>query len=133
MRDAAASYGVVFGVGVNDTTEEDGRVRVAPGLAVGNLGRMIDGARAIGLDVLVVGPPPAGEAAQDERVRDLSRRFAGLAAQRGVPFVETFEPLRLSRAWAREAAANDGTHPGAGGYAALAEIVLDGGWLGWPD
>jgi len=133
MRDAAASYGVVFGLGVNDTTAEDGRVRVAPGLAVDNLGRMIDGARALGLDVFVVGPPPAGEPAQDDRVRDLSLRFAELAARRGVPFVETFERLCLSRAWACEAAANDGTHPGAGGYAALAEIVLDGGWLRWLD
>jgi lysophospholipase L1-like esterase len=131
MRDAAASYGVVFGLGVNDTTEEDGRLRVAPGLAVDNLGRMIDGARAIDLDVLVVGPPPAGEPAQDDRVRDLSLRFADLAAQRGVPLVETFEALCTSRAWAREAAANDRSHPGAGGYAALAGIVLDGGWLRW--
>jgi lysophospholipase L1-like esterase len=34
-------------------------------------------------------------------------------------------------AWAREAAGNDGTHPGAGGYAALAQLVLGAGWLTW--
>lgn len=132
MRDFDASYGVVFGVGVNDTTEEHGRVRVAPGRAVDQLGRMIDAARAIGLDVFVVGPPPAGEPAQDERVRDLSARFAQLAAGRGVPFVETVTALRAT-AWPREAAENDGTHPAAGGYAALAELVLAAGWLTWLD
>jgi acyl-CoA thioesterase-1 len=131
MRDAGASYGVVLGVGVNDTTEEDGRVRVAPGLAVEHLDRLIEGARALGLDVLVVGPPPAGEPAQDSRVRALSARFADLAAQRGVPFVATVDALCASWDWTREAAANDGSHPGAGGYAALAGLVLAAGWLGW--
>jgi lysophospholipase L1-like esterase len=131
MRDAQASYGVVFAVGVNDTTEEHGRVRVAPGPAVDPLGRMIDGARAIGLDVFVVGPPPACEPAQDARVRELSARFARLAAGRGVPFVETVTALGGATTWTREAAENDGTHPAAGGYAALAELVLGAGWLTW--
>ncbi len=36
-------------------------------------------------------------------------------------------------AWRSEAVANDGSHPGAGGYSALAEIVLAAGWLGWLD
>ena len=130
MRDAEARYGVVFGLGVNDTTEEAGRVRVAPGRAVDHLGRMIDAARALELDVFVVGPPPAGEPAQDERVRELSARFAQLAADRGLPFVETVTALR-STAWTREAAENDGAHPAAGGYAALAELVVGAGWLAW--
>jgi lysophospholipase L1-like esterase len=130
MRNAQASYGAVFAVGVNDTTEEHGRVRVAPGPAVDHLGRMIDAARAVGLDVFVVGPPPAGEPAQDERVRDLSARFAQLAAGRGVPFAKTVTALG-GTPWAREAAANDGTHPAAGGYAALAQLVLGAGWLTW--
>ncbi|MGH2944130.1 MAG: GDSL-type esterase/lipase family protein, partial [Solirubrobacteraceae bacterium] len=113
-------------------TEEDGRVRVAPGRAVEGLGRMIDEAHALGLDVFVVGPPPAGEAAQDARVRELSARFATLAADRGVPFADTATALCASAAWTREAACNDGVHPGARGYAELAGIVLAAGWLRWP-
>jgi lysophospholipase L1-like esterase len=128
---ADASYGVVFAVGTNDTTYENGRVRVDPGRSVGNLGRMIDAARAAGLDVFVVGPPPAGERAQDDRVGALSGRFAELARDRDVPFVETAAALRAIRAWSGEAAAGDGAHPAAGGYAALAALVLDGGWLDW--
>jgi lysophospholipase L1-like esterase len=131
MAAAGASYGVVFGLGTNDTTHEDGRARVEPGRSVGNLARMIDAARTAGLEVFVVGPPPAGERAQDDRVCALSRRFAELAADRGVPFVDTAATLRTSSAWTGEAAAGDGAHPGAGGYAALAGIVLRGGFMDW--
>jgi acyl-CoA thioesterase I len=128
---AGATYGVVFGVGTNDTTQEDGRVRVEPADAAAHLGRMIDAARADGLDVFVVGPPPAGEPAQDDRVCALSSRFAELARERGVPFVATAAALRTTWAWSGEAAAGDGAHPAAGGYAALAAIVLGGGFLDW--
>ena len=124
-------YGVVLAVGVNDTTVQEGRVRVEPGLAVANLARMVDASRAIGVDVFVVGPPPAGEPAQDARVQALSAQFAQLAADRGVSFAETFAGLRDGADWPREAAAGDGSHPAAGGYAQLAGIVLRAGFLGW--
>ena len=88
MRAAEASYGVVFGFGTNDATAEDGRVRVAPGEAADALGRMIDAALGAGLAVFVVGPPPAGAPAQDQRVRELSAAFAGVARKRGVRFVD---------------------------------------------
>jgi acyl-CoA thioesterase-1 len=126
---ADASYGVVLGLGTNDTTAEDGRVRVEPGVAVDNLRRVIESARELGLDVFVVGPPPAGEPAQDERVYALSSRFAQLAGDRDVPFVATATALQATPAWTTEAAAGDGSHPAGGGYAALAELVLGGGFL----
>ncbi len=133
MGAAEASYGIVFGLGTNDTTEEGGRVRVEPGIAVDNVGRLIETARASGLDVFVVGPPPAGEPAQDERVCALSVRLAALARARGVPFVATATTLRATPAWTAAAAAGDGSHPGASGYAALSELVLGGGFLRWLD
>lgn len=133
MQDRGPSYGVVFAVGVNDTTEEHGRLRVAPGVAVDTLGRVIDLAQEAGAAVFVIGPPPAGEPAQDERVRELSARFAELARQRGVPFADTIDALCATGVWAGEAAAGDGTHPGAGGYARLAEFVLGAGWIDWLD
>ena len=92
---------------------------------------MLDGARELALPALVVGLPPAGDPAQDCRVRDLSQAFGGVAAQRGVPFVDVFGTLCANAAWTAEAAAGDGAHPGAGGYAALARLVLRGGWLAW--
>lgn len=131
MRAADARYGVVLGLGTNDMTCEGGALRVPPGQAAGNLGRLIDGARTGGCDVFVVGPPPAGEPEQNERVRRLSERFAAVARDRGVPFVETAAPLCASAAWTGEAARGDGSHPAAGGYAELARLVLAGGWIDW--
>jgi lysophospholipase L1-like esterase len=128
---APASYGVVGGFGVNDTTAEGGRLRVEPEAAVDALRRVLDGARELSLPALVVGPPPAGEPAQDVRVGALSAAFASVAATRGVPFVDVFGSLCANAAWTAEAAAGDGAHPGAGGYAALARLVLAGGWLEW--
>jgi acyl-CoA thioesterase-1 len=128
---AQASYGVVFGFGVNDTTVEDGRLRVEPGDGVAALGRVLDGAQELALPALVVGLPPAGEPAQDVRVGALSAAFAGVAAARGVLFVDVFGSLCANAAWTAEATAGDGAHPGAGGYAALARLVLAGGWLEW--
>jgi lysophospholipase L1-like esterase len=131
MRAPQAGYGVVLGVGVNDTTEEDGRVRVAPGLAADALGRMLEVAARLGARAFVVGPAPSGDLAQDDRVRALSAAFAPVAARHGAPFVEVVDALCAQRAWTAEAAAGDGVHPGAGGYAALARLVLAAGWLEW--
>ena len=80
--------------------------------------------------MFVVGPPPVGEPEQDERIRELSNQFAHVATHRGLPFVGDRRAGSAHDAWRSEAAANDGSHPGAGGYAALAEIVLAGGWIG---
>jgi len=136
-QNVAASYGVVLGFGANDMTAQDNRLRIAPGLAVRTLNRLIDLAEVSGHGVLVVGPPPVGERDQDERIRELSDQLAHVATHRGIAFVETARPLGANEAWRSEAAANDGSHPGAGGYAALAEIVLAAGgrigWLGWLD
>jgi lysophospholipase L1-like esterase len=131
MRDAEATFGVVFALGTNDATDENGRLRVDPEQAIDNLARMIDAARDDRLDVFVVGPPPAGEAAQDERVRALSARFAQAAGERGVRFVDTVSALAASPAWTREAALTDAAHPAAHGYAELADLVLAAGWLEW--
>lgn len=132
-KNTSASYGVVLAVGANDMTEVDNRLRVAPGRAVNALGRLIDLVEAAGQGLLIVGPPPVGERDQDERIRELSNQFAHVATHRGVPFVETASVLGADDAWRSEAAANDGSHPGAGGYAALAEIVLAARWAEWTE
>lgn len=132
-RNATARYGVVLAFGANDMTVQDNRLRVAPGLAVKTLGRLIDLAEEGGHGVFVVGPPPVGERDQDERIRELSNQFAHVVTHRGVPFAEAARVLSSHDGWRSEAAAHDGSHPGAGGYAALAEIVLAAGWPQWTD
>jgi acyl-CoA thioesterase-1 len=127
-----AEYRVVFSAGTNDTTVEDGRVRVDHDRSVAALGGMLDGARDLGVPAFVVGPPPAGEPGQDDRIAALSAAFSeNVCAPRAVPYVPVVEALRTPGAWTREAAEGDGTHPGAGGYEHLARLVLDAGFLDW--
>ena len=128
---AQAGYGVVIGFGTNDMTHEDGALRAEPGAAVDALGRVLDGAAQLGCGAFVVGPAPSGDPVQDERIRALSAALASVAAQRGVPFVPVIDALCADPGWTGEAAAGDGTHPGAEGYAALARLVLAGGWMAW--
>jgi lysophospholipase L1-like esterase len=88
-------------------------------------------AAGLGAGSFVVGPAPACEPAQDDRVRALSAGFAQVAAQHGAPFAGVVNDLCANAAWTGEAAAGDGVHPAAGGYAALAGLVLAAGWLDW--
>ena len=132
-RNADASYGVVLSFGANDMLVQDNRLRVAPGRSIGTLNRLIDLAQAGGFGVMVVGPPPVGEPEEDERIRELSSQFAHVVTHRNLRYVETARVLSAHDVWRSEAAASDGSHPGAGGYAALAGIVLSGGWVDWLD
>jgi acyl-CoA thioesterase-1 len=128
---AAASYGIVLSFGANDMTEIDKRLRVPPGIAVRTLNGLIDRAEASGHGVFVVGPPPVGDREQDERIAELSNQFAHVATHRAIPYVAVAGRLAAHDGWRSEATANDGSHPGAGGYAALADLVLTGGWIAW--
>jgi lysophospholipase L1-like esterase len=130
-RAQAATYGVVFAFGANDTTEEEGHVRVDQGRTVDALAGLLDGAARLGLPALVVGPAPVCEPVNDDRIRALSGALAPVAARRGVPYIAVVDALCASATWAAEAAAGDGAHPGAGGYEELARLVLAGGWLDW--
>lgn len=122
---------VVFSFGVNDTTLEDGRARVELSDSLEALEKILRRANSLQLSVLIVGPAPVADEEQNERIESVSRRFFGACREEGVPFVDVFRALRDSRIWREEVAADDGAHPGAAGYAALAQCVLAGGWLDW--
>nr|MBA3745927.1 hypothetical protein [Solirubrobacterales bacterium] len=122
---------IVLSFGTNDATIEDGAQRVAPELSVATLERVLDELRGLGLPAFVVGPPPSGDAAQDERLVGLSQRFGARCRERAVPFAGVIEALLQTPSWVREAAAGDGSHPAAGGYDALAKLVLHAGWCDW--
>jgi len=85
--------------------------------------RALEGALRFGLPAFVVGPPPVADADHADRIEALSARFAAVCAARGVPCVEVVSDLRRTGPWIGEAAAGDGAHPGAGGYAQLAALV----------
>lgn len=128
---AGADSRVVFAIGANDTTVEDGVLRVAPDRSCAALGGMLDEAAALGVPAAVVGPPPVGDAEQRTRVIALSDAFAEVCAARDVPFWPVAETLLASPTWLDEAAAGDGAHPAAGGYDLLAQTLIDGGLLDW--
>ncbi len=128
---AGADCRVVFAVGANDTTAEDGRVRVTPDRSCMALDKMLDQAATLGLPAAVAGPPPVGDAAQQARAVALSEAFAGVCAARGVPFWPVAEALLASPAWLEEQAAGDGAHPAAGGYDLLADALVEAGLLAW--
>jgi acyl-CoA thioesterase-1 len=122
---------VVFAVGANDTTVEDGGPRVTPDRSCLALGKMLDQAAELGLPAAVAGPPPVGDAAQRTRAIELSDAFGELCAGRAIPFWPVARALDASRPWLEEQAAGDGAHPGERGYELLAQALLDGGLLDW--
>ncbi|WP_448207546.1 GDSL-type esterase/lipase family protein [Azospirillum sp. sgz302134] len=121
---------LVFGFGVNDCTPgDDGGVRVSPAKSLANAEAILSAARAW-KPTLMIGPLPVGDdPATDERIAALSRDLAALCARLDVPFLDVFPAMAANGTWRREAALNDGSHPNAGGYAALADLI--GGWSAW--
>ncbi|HYE50589.1 MAG TPA: GDSL-type esterase/lipase family protein [Azospirillaceae bacterium] len=120
---------LVFSFGANDCTPGgDGGVKVAQARTLANAEAML--AAAARRPTLVVGPLPIGDDPEsDARIAALVPGMAALCRRLGVPFLDVFGAMAADEAWTREAAAGDGTHPNAGGYAALARLV--GGWEAW--
>lgn len=122
---------IVVSFGANDTTIDGGMQRVEVERSCGAMDGILERARSIGLPALVVGPAPVNDVGQSRRIRSLSAAFGEVCASRAVPFLGVIEPLLSSSVWSEQAASGDGAHPGAGGYQALAELVLSSGWLDW--
>lgn len=126
-----SNAGIVLSFGANDTTIEDGRLRVEPERSCAALAHILGEATGLGLPVLVVGPAPVDDAEQNERIRNLSVAFAHVCSEAGVAFVSVAEGLLASQVWLGEVAASDGAHPVADGYQALSDCVIAGGWADW--
>jgi acyl-CoA thioesterase-1 len=117
---------LVLSFGVNDTTEVDGVVRVAPERSVANLRGIAGDLAAQGVPLLVVGPPPVVDREQNERIAALDALFDEAVS----PYVSVFGALVIERDWMRAVAVGDGAHPGAEGYALLAALVRPA-WERW--
>ncbi len=126
----AAEGRVVLAFGVADAVMENGGVRLAPEASVDNLWRMAS-ETARKWPVIMAGPPPVTDAAQNARVGELSGIFAKTCQGMGLPFLDMFGPLSANEDYLRDIAAADGVHPGAVGYDAMAELFI--GWQAWLD
>jgi lysophospholipase L1-like esterase len=119
---------IVFSFGVNDTTIENGKERVALDESVENARTILQNARSF-FPTIMIGPPPILEEEHNQRIARLSQQFALVCETLEIPYLEVFTPLRHVREWQEEIASNDGAHPRAAGYAALAELIQD--WSAW--
>jgi acyl-CoA thioesterase I len=129
-RVAGSEDRMVVSFGVNDTTEQGCGQRVGADRSLANLRELLVRAAVLALPVLLVGPPPVDDAAQNRRIAALDARFAACAAELDVPYVGVHAALAADPRWTEEVAAGDGSHPGAHGYAALAELVAPA-WRRW--
>jgi len=129
-RVAGSEDRMVVAFGANDTTDELGTPRVPAERSVANLRAVAGEAAALGLPVLVVGPPPVDDRAQNRRTAALDVQLAAAAAELGLPYVTVYAALAADPRWTGEVERGDGAHPGAQGYALLAELV-EPAWRRW--
>ena len=127
----AADCSVVFSFGANDTTIENGCLRVEPEDSLAALVAVIDRATDANLPALIVGPAPVDDEPQTNRISTLSDQMNGLCRERSVPFVSVLGELRNSQVWREELCAGDGAHPRSAGYTLLSDLVLASGFADW--
>lgn len=122
---------VVFSFGANDAARVEGVPRIGENDTLANLRDMLAAAKTR-YHTLVVGPPAADDDEHNARLARLSARMQDEAARLGIPYVATLPVLVLDLAWRDEVRTGDGAHPGARGYARLAEVVTASGawWFG---
>jgi lysophospholipase L1-like esterase len=122
---------IVFSLGTNDTTIENGKTRVALEKSTDNLTKILSLAQQF-FPILMVSPPPIADTEQNSRTAELSQQFALVCRQLNVPYLDVFNPLLDSEIWLHEVAATDGAHPAASGYSQLANLIQNWeAWLSW--
>ena len=129
-RVAGSEDRMVVAFGVNDTAGACGRPRVPADRSVANLWAIAREAATARLPVLVVGPPPVADRSQNRRIAALDRQLDTAAEGLTVPYVSVYAALAADPRWTDEVERGVGDHPGAGGYAALTELV-EPAWRRW--
>lgn len=119
---------LVFSFGANDCILEGGTPRVPAEQSLEHA-LVILGMAIARHPTLMVGPPPITIDGADVRIRALSRGFARICSDLDVPYLDLCTPLTATPLWQRETSLGDGAHPGAGGYALIAELIE--GWKPW--
>lgn len=129
-RVAGSEDRMVVAFGVNDTDGGCGPPRVPSDRCVANLRAIAAEAAAARLPMLVVGPPPVDDRVQNRRITALDAQLNATAEELGVPYVSVYAALAADPRWTDEIERGDGAHPGAQGYALLAELV-EPAWRCW--
>jgi len=119
---------IVFSFGTNDTTIENGKLRVELINSLKNARQILSTAQR-NYPVLMVSPPPTSDEERHIRVKVLSEHFSTLCQELTIPYLDVFSPLLNSPVWMAEVKAGDGSHPNAAGYEELAQLVQS--WSAW--
>ncbi|MEM9216406.1 MAG: GDSL-type esterase/lipase family protein [Cyanobacteria bacterium P01_F01_bin.150] len=127
-----AGAGFVFSFGANDVNLDDAtgqpRVSVTDSLAYART--ILMQAQKLGPVLMVESPPIADDSAASQRLAQVNQQISDLCSTLAIPHIQTCQALLNSSVWMEEAIANDGAHPKAKGYAALADTIL--GSKQWP-
>jgi lysophospholipase L1-like esterase len=128
-RQSAQQEGrLVFEFGVNDAREVNGKRQLEAAQSLASAREILSAAIAW-KPTLMIGPPPGGDVARNERVKDLSHMMADLCTLLGVPYFDSYAALVASPTFIASTKAVDGTHPNAAGYAEWARMIDE--WATW--
>lgn len=119
-----APVGFIFSFGANDVDLRDGQRRVAPAESLANARAILTAAQAMGPVLMIGSPPIADDPEANQRLADLWPEIQSLCQSLDIPCIPTMDALIQTPAWMEEAIANDGAHPNAAGYQALANLLL---------
>jgi len=112
---------IVLSCGINDTSIENGEVRIKPDESCSNVRAILVEAKKY--NVIMVGPPPIADDEQNIRIREISKAFTNEAQLLDVPYIELFEGLSLDEGYKKELLEGDGAHPRSQGYSKITTLI----------
>ena len=112
---------IVLSCGINDTSIENGDVRVKPDESCSNIRVLLVEAKKY--NVIMVGPPPIADNEQNIRIKEISQAYANEAQLLDVPYIELYESLYLDEGYKNELLESDGAHPKSRGYSKITDII----------
>ncbi|NVJ99299.1 MAG: hypothetical protein HWE25_14180 [Alphaproteobacteria bacterium] len=115
---------LVFMVGSNDALlNEHRRVTINEVNRLKNAKAIMVGARAMAPTLFISALPVADDGPASGRIGDMARQMGMIARINRVAYVDICAEVAASSVWRDEAMANDGAHPGAGGYRLVADLI----------
>ncbi|NVJ71283.1 MAG: hypothetical protein HWE08_13060 [Alphaproteobacteria bacterium] len=117
---------LVFMVGSNDALlNEHRRVTINEINRLKNAKAIMMAARAVAPTLFVSALPVVDDAPASGRIGDMARQMGMIARINRVSYVDICADVAASNVWREEAMANDGAHPGEGGYQYLADLIAN--------
>lgn len=125
---AETGHRLAFSFGANDCATSPGgpKPRIALPALLANTETLLREAGALA-PTLMLGPLPISDDAEaDARIAVASEALGELCVHLAIPYLALFPLAKASQEFGEDARAGDGTHPGARGYAHIADAVA--GW-----